>query len=152
MRHSKSSLFLMELIIALLFFSISSTVCIRLFVKAHSLSAQTVDQNHAVNYAQNMAEIFTGCEGDLQAMQTILSGSQLSQDGSSLYLDQNGYRTLLICDGAALPGSMISADIYVRKTGAAPASGGAADIGGYETADAAALYTLHVDLHIPYVK
>ena len=73
MKHSKSSLFLMELIIALLFFSLASTVCIRLFVKAHSLSAQTVDQNYAVNYAQNMAEAFLGCDGDLQALQALTS-------------------------------------------------------------------------------
>lgn len=136
MRHSKSSLFLMELIIALLFFSVSSTVCIRLFVRAHSLSAQTVDQNYAVNYAQNMAEMFTGCDGDLEAMQAILSGSQLSQDGGSLSLEQNGYRTLLTRSGDMTPGSMVSADINVCRTDAADNS----------------LYTLHVDLHIPLVK
>lgn len=83
MKHSKSSLFLMELIIALLFFSLASTVCIRLFVNAHSLSAQTVDQNYAVNYAQNMAEAFIGCDGDLQSLQTLLSGSLLAEDGRS---------------------------------------------------------------------
>lgn len=133
MKHSKSSLFLMELIIALLFFSLASTVCIRLFVNAHSLSAQTVDQNYAVNYAQNMAEAFTGCNGDLQALHTLLTGSLLTEDGSGLSLEQNGYRTDLVCNMAPAPGSTLSADIRVSRVGAAEVP----------------LYTLHVDLHIP---
>lgn len=136
MKHSKSSLFLMELIIALLFFSLASTVCIRLFVNAHSLSAQTVDQNYAVNYAQNMAEAFTGCNGDLQALQALLTGSLLAEDGNGLSLEQNGYRTHLVRNMAPEPGSTLSADISVSKIGAAEVP----------------LYTLHVDLHIPRVK
>jgi len=126
----------MEMIIALLFFSLASTVCIRLFVNAHALSAQTVDQNYAVNYAQNMAEAFTGCAGDLQALQALLSGSLLAEDSRSLSLEQNGYRADLVCNTAPEPGSTLSADIRVSKIDAA------------ETA----LYTLHVDLHIPHVK
>ena len=136
MKHSKSSLFLMELIIALLFFSLASTVCIRLFVNAHSLSAHTVDQNYAVNYAQNMAEAFTGCNGDLMALQTLLTGSLLTENGYGLSLEQNGYRTELVCNMAPEPGSTLSADISVSRI---------------DTAEAP-LYTLHIDLHIPRVK
>lgn len=134
MQHSKSSLFLMELIIALLFFSLASTVCIRLFVKAHALSARTVDQNYAVNYAQNMAEAFTGCSGDLRTLQTLLSGSLLTEDGKSLSLEQNGYRTDLTCNMFPEPGCTLTADIRVSRT---------------DNADTP-LYTLHVDLHIPH--
>ncbi len=135
MKHSKSSLFLMELIIALLFFSLASTVCIRLFVNAHALSNQTVDQNFAVNYAQNMAEAFTGCGGDLEALQALFSGSLLSEDGRSLSLEQNGYCTDLVCNMVPEPGSTLSADIRVSRA---------------DNTDP--LYTLHVDLHIPRVK
>lgn len=150
MKHSKSALFLMELIIALLFFSLASTVCIRLFVNAHSLSRQTVDRNYAVNYAQNMAEAFIGCDGDLLALQNILSGSQLSQDGSWLTLVQNDYRILLKCSGTVSPGNTVSADISVYRADAIPPEAVSAVItpsSAYEP-----LYTLHVDLHIPHVK
>lgn len=126
----------MELIIALLFFSLASTVCIRLFVKAHSLSAQTVDQNYAVNYAQNMAEAFLGCDGDLQALQALMSGSTLTGDGSVLSLEQNDYRAELVCSGLPQPGSTLSADIQVCRL---------------DNPDTP-LYTLHVDLHIPRVR
>lgn len=126
----------MELIIALLFFALSSTVCIRLFVNAHSLSQQTVDQNFALNYAQNMAEAFTGCDGDMRALESALASGRLSEDGSSLSLEQNGYCTTLICSGAPEPGSTISADIRVCKT----------------EEPEQVLYTLHVDLYTPHVK
>lgn len=126
----------MELIIALLFFALSSTVCIRLFVNAHSLSQQTVDQNFALNYAQNMAEAFTGCDGDIQTLESILTSGRLSVDGSSLSLEQDGYCTTLTCSGAPEPGSTVSADIRVCKT----------------EEPELALYTLHVDLHTPRVK
>lgn len=134
MKHSKSSLFLMELIIALLFFSLASTVCIRLFVHAHTLSARTIDQNYAVNYAQNMAEAFLGCDGDLNSLQALLSGSQL--DAYTLSLDQEGYRTTLVCSDHPQPGNTISADISVCNADAPDNI----------------LYTLHVDLHTPNVK
>lgn len=136
MKHSKSALFLMELIIALLFFSLASTVCIRLFAKAHSLSGQTVDMNYAVNYAQNMAEAFIGCSGDLQALHTVMDKSQLSEDGRTLSLEQNGYCTSLVYSGVHEPGSTIAADIRVYRTGAADDT----------------LYSLHVDLHIPHTR
>lgn len=150
MKHSKSSLFLMELIIALLFFSVSSTVCIRLFVKAHALSAQTVDQNYAVNYAQNMAEMFTGCEGDLEAMQALLSDSHLSPENDFLSLVQNGYRVQLQRSGNPEPGSMLSADIYVYRADTLPQE--LYDLPPANPKPFEPLYTLHVDLYIPCVK
>ena len=145
MKHSKSSLFLMELIIALLFFSLASTVCIRLFVKAHSLSNQTVDTNYAVNYAQNMAEAFIGCDGDMQTLQTVMDKSQLSEDGHTLFLEKDGYLTSLICSGFPEPGTTISADIDVYKVDASRDGQP-----GNQPVDP--LYTLHVDLHIPHIK
>lgn len=63
MKHSRSSLFLMELIIAILFFSLASAVCIRLFVKSHLVSESTVNQNHAITHAQNMAEVWLSVDG-----------------------------------------------------------------------------------------
>ena len=47
-KGSKSALFLMELILAILFFAAASAVCVQLFVKAHLMSQDTVDLNRAV--------------------------------------------------------------------------------------------------------
>ncbi len=72
---SKTGLFLMELIIAILFFSLAGAVCIRLFVRSHIISEQSVELNHSVLWAQNTAEAFYGCNGDIQQMSELLDGS-----------------------------------------------------------------------------
>lgn len=58
MKSSKSSLFLMELILAILFFALSSAVCIQLFVKSHILENTSTEENHALLLCQNLSEIF----------------------------------------------------------------------------------------------
>ena len=55
---SKSGIFLMELILSILFFSIAAAVCVKLFVTAHRLSDQSVNLNHAVSMAESIAEAF----------------------------------------------------------------------------------------------
>lgn len=56
-RPRASSLFLMELILAILFFSIASAVCVQFFVKSHLLSQDADALNHAVNECSSIAEI-----------------------------------------------------------------------------------------------
>ena len=84
MKHSRSSLFLMEMIIAILFFSLASAVCIQLFARSHLLSTQTVNQNHAVIQAQNMAEYYLSLEGNVAAMQDLFSPSELTDENTLL--------------------------------------------------------------------
>lgn len=59
---SKSSLFLLELILSIFFFSIASGVCIQLFVKAHLLGVETMEYNQANLWSQNIAETFYASE------------------------------------------------------------------------------------------
>ena len=82
MKHSRSSLFLMEMIIAILFFSLASAVCIQLFARSHLLSTQTVNQNHAVIQAQNLAESYLSLEGNVAAMQDLFSPSELTDENT----------------------------------------------------------------------
>ena len=58
--HSGSSLFLMELILAILFFSVASAVCVQLFARAHTASEQSAALNRAVLAAESAAEAFKG--------------------------------------------------------------------------------------------
>lgn len=74
---SKTGLFLMELIISLLFFSLAGAICIQLFVQSHLLSNKSVDLKHSVLWAQNVAETFYGCNGDTYAMSELLEGCTL---------------------------------------------------------------------------
>ena len=60
--HSGSSLFLMELILAILFFSVASAVCVQLFARAHTASEQSAALNRAVLAAESAAESFKGAD------------------------------------------------------------------------------------------
>lgn len=64
----RSSLFLTELIIAILFFSLASTVCVRIFVKSHTLEQESIQLNHAVSAASSVAEIFRNQENPFEIL------------------------------------------------------------------------------------
>ena len=55
--HSRSGIFLMEIIIAILFFALVSAVCLQIFVKAHGMSSRTAELNLAVSLTSSMAEL-----------------------------------------------------------------------------------------------
>lgn len=61
-RPRSSSLFLMELILAILFFSIASAVCVQFFVKSHLLSHDSNALNHAANECAGAAEIIEAAD------------------------------------------------------------------------------------------
>lgn len=69
---SKSGLFLMELLMGILFFSITASICVKLFVTSHQLSSDSVSLNHAVTMAQSIAETFYGCNGDEETLARLL--------------------------------------------------------------------------------
>lgn len=47
MKHSKTSLFLMEFIIGILFFSLAVGLCVQIFVKAKTMNDESVQKNKA---------------------------------------------------------------------------------------------------------
>ncbi len=70
-RAQSSSLFLLELILAILFFSLASAVCVQFFVKSHLLSRDARNINHAVNECSGVAELVTASDGIEDAMNLI---------------------------------------------------------------------------------
>ena len=72
MSRSKSGLFLMELIIAIAFFAVSSAVCVQLFAMAYNLSSRSVGIQMAVMNAQSAAESFKLTGGDIDSMTYVL--------------------------------------------------------------------------------
>lgn len=73
---SKASLFLMELIIAVLFFAISSAICTQMFVKSHLISQQTVNENHTVLWVQNISESFYSKSGNFSDTKSLFIDRQ----------------------------------------------------------------------------
>ena len=97
-RNSNLSLFLMELILAILFFSLSAAVCVRLFVSAHLLSENTSDLNNATIWSQNLAEVFAAENGSMQEIAEHFPKAYVTADPSSpqakegtiiLFFDEN---------------------------------------------------------------
>ena len=58
MQKSKAGLFLMELLIALLFFAITGAVCLSLFVGAHNTNVLSENTSHASVLLTNYSETF----------------------------------------------------------------------------------------------
>ena len=74
--RSASSLFLIELIIAIGFFAVASAVCLQLFVRARLVSIQSADLSRATLAAQSAAEAFRGCGGSLEEASALLGGQE----------------------------------------------------------------------------
>ena len=55
-KYSKSQLFLMEFIAVVLFFSICISICISAFVRANTISEDSLRLNRAITLAQTTAE------------------------------------------------------------------------------------------------
>ena len=57
MRMSKTGLFLMETMFAILFFAVAGAVCLQLFARAHLFSQDAMKLNEAVTVCQSAASI-----------------------------------------------------------------------------------------------
>lgn len=74
-KSNKSSLFLIELIVGLLFFSLCSAVCVQLFARAHLIKENTAQLNKAITLSQSVAEIFRSAGGSSEALVSYLDGA-----------------------------------------------------------------------------
>lgn len=70
---SKTSLFLIELVLSIFFFIIATAVCLQLFVNTYFLSLQNQEINQALLWSQNLAEPFLGNKGDYSIIKTLFS-------------------------------------------------------------------------------
>lgn len=84
-----ANLFFVELIIVLLFFSISSAVILRVFAAADSKQRNTVLTERSIICAQSVAEAYS-VSGELdKALETVFGEDAALIDGSSLLLDES---------------------------------------------------------------
>ena len=61
-QSSKSSLFLLELMISVIFFALTAAGCVQIFVKAHQFSEQAQQLDLAVSIAESLAEEYSAKE------------------------------------------------------------------------------------------
>lgn len=86
---SKSSLFLMELIMSTLFFCLAAAVCIQMFVKSHTLSETSLTLNHSIVWAESLSDTFYACEGSLEDMSETFDLPVYDKDAQTLTLCYN---------------------------------------------------------------
>lgn len=101
MQKSKSSLFLMELIIVIFFFALTSAVCLEVFVKAHFVANKTESLDYAILWADNAAECFYEYGSDYAKIEDTLRSSfdlknydfklDFSEDDTYMYMDYSFY-------------------------------------------------------------
>lgn len=119
---SKSGLFVMELILAILFFSFASAICIQVFAKAHLISTKSSDLTAAMAEVQSAAEILKSSDKNLSDLSQLL-GAQQEEDVLTIYYDQEwnraaaGRDTYRMMIRVADEGLLSSSDIQLFKEG-----------------------------------
>ena len=86
---SKSSIFLIELIFAILLFSITAGICVRLFVQAHRITRQSRDLSMAVNMSRSAAECMKVLGADTDTLPTQIGGVLADTDHLVVYYDKD---------------------------------------------------------------
>lgn len=129
---------LIELIIVILFFSISAAVILQFFVSAHLKSEDSAQKSAAVLQAQQIAETF-------QQTGALPSGAVSQGDGAVLYFDGD-WNPLQSAEGASFFAELrFSQD----KTGAGSLRKLSVNLLKNDEKDGEALYGLSVQKYVP---
>ena len=99
--RSKTPLFLMELIIMLLVFSISAAVCLQVFSGAKKISEESRKLDAAVMQAQTIAECWKASHGDLEETAEMLNVIPV-KSGFKVYDEENWLHTEVFCEDATM--------------------------------------------------
>lgn len=123
-RARSSSLFLLELIIAILFFSACAAVCVQFFVKSHTMSQDSKELNFAVNECTTLAEIIQSSDTEAKAVSAIKDmypESDIQMDAHTtamgIYFDESfkeckpGEARYVVNAGLETEGGLISGNI-----------------------------------------
>lgn len=131
--HSRSSLFLMELILVILFFSIAGAICIQIFAKAHLLSRSASELNRAVALAQSAAAGLEAGDGSLEDLNLQfpdgITGTDTDGNVSqfTVYYDSDwnpcgkasaSYSLTVLAPEAAVPGTLNEESVVISRMGA----------------------------------
>jgi len=132
-RASSSSLFLLELIMAILIFSIAAAICVQLFAKSHRLSTQARSVTAASDLCISVAELVrsSASEEELQQLfEEAFPAAGMSEHEITAYVDENleeaadagqAAYTLLVFTQEA--DGMLTADIRVQTAQQTPTDG-----------------------------
>ncbi len=87
--HSKTSLFLMEMIFALLFLALSSTACIRIFAAAKMNHTQAQEWRQIQMLTTSVGEILEGSDGTDETFVSLLPEGNVQDNVIEWYYDKS---------------------------------------------------------------
>lgn len=87
-RHPKSSLFLMEIMLNILFFAVLVTICLQLFFKAHNLSEDTSALHRAITTCTSIAEVYQSNPDGEEVILTIYPDAIALNKTILIYFDE----------------------------------------------------------------
>ena len=103
--HLKSNIILMEIIVCIVFFSLSAAICVKTFAFSYSLSKKSTDLGGSVLASQSMAEVYKSQVGNIEKVAEVYksqagnlekSAGGLNQKNSLeelvLFYDENWYK------------------------------------------------------------
>lgn len=90
-RRRPINLFFAELIIALLFFSISGAVILQVFAAADKRSRLSSEKESAMICAQSIAEVYSKSGNAAETFGTVFSGERVNEDGGEYSIKLDSY-------------------------------------------------------------
>ena len=91
--HSRSSLFLMEMILSILILALTCTACVRIFAAAKTQRQKARELNHIQELATCAGEVLEGCDGEPSSFSQIfetaanVSDSEISDSDGTISSD-----------------------------------------------------------------
>lgn len=122
--RSKSSLFLMELIVVLMFFSLCAAICMKVFAVSKVKTDYANDLSHASFAVETAAEVYKDKKGDVNSVAEFFGGAKTEDSTVTVYYDrewnivpsaqESEYEMTLVSDSTGL---LNEAVITVTETG-----------------------------------
>lgn len=78
--HSKSSLFLMEMILSILILALTCTACVRIFAAAKAVRQEARELNHIQELTTSAGETLEGWDGQISSFTRIFGKSDSEED------------------------------------------------------------------------
>ena len=135
-RPIKSSIFLLEIMLNILFFAILATICVQLFFKARTLSQNASLLYHAVTICTSIAEVYQS-ERDGKEMIMALYPDAIELDKTILFYFDDNYFPCIEIDSA------FRAVLEYDRTNHT------AKISFYKKNDTAVIYSLEISAYMP---
>ena len=113
MKRYQGNILLIELLIVILFFSLSQVLMVRVFASAHTKSYESVQLRRALMTCEDLAEqLSISEEPDALLLHQGFNG----QDGSYVYTSEHGFDVYVLCHREEKPaGTLLSSTITAQK-------------------------------------